>query len=192
MRPPMKQASRFRSTAKTSRPSLTNWDLVWPPVFKLLCLVSSNWYLTFSLLLSNYDLLFFFPLRFILCLSAKSTPACAHHLLVGKSDCFPVRVLSLHSKVTDSISVIQWSRADTAVKKKYLQSRGKSWLDAVLLTVLKPSQRKLHLHSMHGYLAAQSLFLLTYSIFSTQSRNKPSVESCHKWLCKWCLQGSQE
>lgn len=49
MRPPTKQASRFRSTAKKNRPSLTNWDLVWPLVFKLLCHVSSNWYLMFSL-----------------------------------------------------------------------------------------------------------------------------------------------
>lgn len=49
MRPPTKQASRFRSTAKKNRPSLTSWDLVWPLVFKLLCHVSSNWYLMFSL-----------------------------------------------------------------------------------------------------------------------------------------------
>lgn len=53
MRRPTKQASRFRSTARMSRPSLTNWDLVWPLVFKLLCHVSNNWYLIFSLLPSD-------------------------------------------------------------------------------------------------------------------------------------------
>ena len=70
MRPPTKQASRFRSTARTSRPSLISWDLVWPLVFKLLCHVSSNWYLTFSLLppLTSTSSL----LHFILCLSPQT------------------------------------------------------------------------------------------------------------------------
>lgn len=53
MRPPTKQASKFRSTAKTNHRSLISWDLVWPLVFKHLCHVSSNWYLMFSLLPSN-------------------------------------------------------------------------------------------------------------------------------------------
>lgn len=66
MKPPTKQASRFRSTARTSRPSLTNWDLVWPLVFKLLCHVSSNWYLMFSLLSSNLNL--FCAASFCVCL----------------------------------------------------------------------------------------------------------------------------
>lgn len=81
MRPPTKRASRFRSTARTSRPSLTNWDLVWPLVFKLLCHVSSNWYLMFSLLPSNLDLFFFpAPLHFVFV--PKSSPASAHYLCV--------------------------------------------------------------------------------------------------------------
>ena len=67
MRPPTKQASRFRSTARTSRPSLTNWDLVWPLVFKLLCHVSSNWYLMFSLLPSNLEPLFCSASSFCVC-----------------------------------------------------------------------------------------------------------------------------
>lgn len=55
MRPPTKQASKFRSTAKTNHRSLISWDLVWPLVFKHLCHVSSNWYLMFSLLPSNLN-----------------------------------------------------------------------------------------------------------------------------------------
>lgn len=89
MRPPTKQASRFRSTAKTNRPSLTNWDLVWPLVFKLLCHVSSNWYLMFSLLPSNLDF-FIAPLHSVFV--PKSLPASAHCLCVSepgaKSDCW--------------------------------------------------------------------------------------------------------
>lgn len=63
MRPPTKQASKFRSTAKTNHRSLISWDLVWPPVFKHLCHVSSNWYLMFGLLPSDLD---FSLLSFIL------------------------------------------------------------------------------------------------------------------------------
>lgn len=96
MRPPTKQASRFRSTARTSRPSLTSWDLVWPLVFKLLCHVSSNWYLMFSLLppLTSTSSL----LHFILCLSPKPSPASTHYLCVTESGAKSNRWFTLWGK----------------------------------------------------------------------------------------------
>lgn len=83
MRPPMKQASRFRSTARTSRPSLTSWDLVWPLVFKLLCHVSSNWYLMLSLLHNHLfpSTLTFCSASFCVCLQ---NPHSVHYFHVSE------------------------------------------------------------------------------------------------------------
>lgn len=82
--------------------------------------------------------LFEFSLRFILCLSAKSTSVQAHHLPVGIC---PVRVPWLHSKVTDIVSVTQWNRADIAVKKN-MNRAGPShdWMQYYSLCLTQPKK----------------------------------------------------
>lgn len=121
MRPPTKQASRFRSTARTSRPSLTSWDLVWPLVFKLLCHVSSNWYLTFSLLppLTSTSSL----LHFILCLSPKPSPASAHYLCVTESGAKSNRWFTLWGKSAVKVLNETTSFSGYMKQKELLQPR---------------------------------------------------------------------
>ncbi len=185
MRPPTKQASRFRSTARTSRPSLTNWDLVWPLVFKLLCHVSSNWYLTFSLPPSNLDL---FLLRLILCLSPKSSPASAHYLCVtepgAKSDLW----FTSWGKRPDRVFNTQffWIHETGELKQpRSIDGDGPSndWTQAYCACL---SQKKLH--SMKNVWQLRVFVLLfILSLLATFNMGKKNHKNSLFECCESCL-----
>lgn len=107
-----------------NRPSLTNWDLVWPLVFKLLCHVSSNWYLMFTLLISNLDFFFFIASFHSVC--SQILPG-QHPLPLCVSAWSKIRLLLYHVReICSYTKVLNVFRASISISVYQIQTRSLS------------------------------------------------------------------
>ena len=193
MRRRTKQASRFKSTAKMSRPSLTNWDLVWPLVFKLLSHVSSNWYLMFSRLASSFVL----SPRLILCFVTKSLQATiasvSQSLEQNQSFELPCEGgMSIYCMYNHPLfwTLISWS---------FKAGPREDWMQIYSTSTLCLSEpKKTWTHSMWKYLIAKMFVFWIHKytehslLLGFKKTHRYSLYECYENCLKWSWREGKE